>query len=486
MTLPTVLYDTAAVRALDACAIDTHGIPGLELMTRAGEAAWQVLRVRWPRARRVVVFCGQGNNAGDGYVLARCAHEANYQVSVVQVGDAQRLRGDARLCWESMVAAGVRPAVGGEAADVIVDALLGTGLDRDVGGRYLESIRAINAQTCPVLSIDVPSGVNATTGQCMGEAVAADVTITFIGVKQGLLTGAAPDFTGDIVFDDLGVPGEVYEQIPATAGRLEFNAIRGCLRRRRRTAHKGDHGHVLVVGGAPGYSGALRMAAEAAGRVGAGLLSVAAHPDTVSSVNITRPEIMAHAVSRPAQLDALVKRASVIVVGPGLGTSDWAVSLLSHLRAVKGPLVVDADALNLLGADPESRSDWVLTPHPGEAARLLGVDTASIQGDRVSAARALVERYGGTIVLKGAGTIVMRGGSIPEILTGGNPGMGTGGMGDVLSGIIAGLIAQGLDPYEAARVGCCVHVHAGDRAAADGERGMLATDLMPYIRAAVN
>lgn len=488
VSLPAQLYDAAAVRALDAAAIECEGIPGLTLMTRAGAAALRTLRLHWPGIERIAVVCGQGNNAGDGYVLARLARVAGYAVRVVQVGDDGKLGADARTCFDALLAAGTSPEFELSAidvAEVVVDALFGTGLARDIAGRFGAAIGRINAAGAPVLSIDIPSGINASTGRCMGTAVRAAVTITFIGVKQGLLTADGPDYTGEITFDDIGVPAAVYARVRPSATLLDMRHVRDRLRPRPRTAHKGAHGHVLVIGGAPGYAGAIRLAGEAAARVGAGLVSVATHPDVVGVVNTVRPELMAHAVSRPGELEPLLARADVVAIGPGLGRSDWAIALFAAVLNRKLPLVVDADALNLLALEPAHRDDWVLTPHPGEAARLLGSTTTEIHADRFAAAARLRDIYGGAVVLKGAGSIITDG-DLPAVLKYGNPGMGSGGMGDVLTGVIAGLIAQGFAPGQGARIGACVHAAAADRAALKGERGMLASDLMPHIRALVN
>jgi NAD(P)H-hydrate epimerase len=489
MTLPAALYDTDAVRALDAAAISIDGVSGLSLMTRAGQASMRVLRAYWPRCRRVAVYCGQGNNAGDGYVLARSAVDTGMEVRVVQVGDPDRLSGDAKTCYDAMLAAGVEPEPFRQAddiaADVVIDAMLGTGITRDVEGSFAAAIERLNGASSPVLSIDVPSGINATTGRRMGVAVVAAVTVTFIGAKQGLFTGDGPAHTGVIEFDDLNVPSSTYQMVGPTARRLDFALATNPLGRRSATAHKGNHGHVLIIGGVPGYSGAARLAGEAAARVGAGLVSVATDPRSAPMLNVSRPELMVHAVTSADDLGELLARAKVVAIGPGLGQSAWALAMLGRIRAVKQPVVIDADALTLLAADPERHAGWVMTPHPGEAARLLDSTTADVQGDRFRAALRLRERYGGVVVLKGAGTVVLGGGK-PAVITDGNPGMATGGMGDVLTGVVAGLLAQGLGPEEAAQFGAVVHAHAADLAAKEGERGLLPLDLMPHLRRLVN
>lgn len=489
--LPTALYDAAGARALDRVAIEQCGVSGLALMQRAGAAAWTVLAERWPRANQIVIVCGGGNNAGDGYVVARLAANAGKQVRLLQVGGIERLSADARICRDDLPASVTNePWPTGQAldgADLIVDALFGTGLDRRIGGVYAEAVTAINDAKRPVLSIDIPSGLNASTGAVMGVAVVATATITFIGCKQGLLTGAGPDHVGELRFVDLDVPDAVCAAVSPSALRLTQTHAQGLLPLRHRSAHKGDHGHVLVVGGAPGFGGAARMAGEAAGRIGAGLITVATHPSHAAVLGATRPELMCHGVATPADLMPLVARASVIAIGPGLSATPWATGLLAAVLDTDRPLVIDADGLNLLAADPVRRDSWILTPHPGEAARLLRTDVVSIERDRFQTARSLQAKYGGVCVLKGAGSLIAGDPALPVWLCdAGNPGMATGGMGDVLTGVVAGLIAQGLSLLDAASLGVWLHACAGDAAAGNGTRGMLALDLMPHLRRLAN
>lgn len=482
------VFDEPGVRALDRAAINVAGIPGIELMQRAGAACWRAMQRRWPGIQRIAVVCGSGNNAGDGYVVARLARLAGHPVRVLQLGDISRLGADARACYDEMREVGVEPTATLDLAvwpDLIVDALFGIGLDRAIEGDYKTIIERINSAPAPVVSIDIPSGIDANRGVQFGVAVAAALTVTFIGRKQGLYTGDGPAYCGDIVFDDLAVPAATLEAESPTATLLGAGELVERFAPRARTAHKGDNGHVLIIGGAPGFSGAARLAGEAACRVGAGLVSVALHPDSVAGANSGRPELMVHGVGTSEALLPLLGRASVVAIGPGLGQSAWAMRLLATVLERERALVLDADALNLIAREPLALPRAVLTPHPGEAARLLGSTTATIHADRFAAASALHERYGGVVVLKGAGTIVADDG-IPTLIAAGNPGMGAGGMGDVLTGVIAGLVAQGAAPGTAARFGALVHAVAGDRAAAAGERGLLAADLMPHLRALVN
>lgn len=488
--LPTSLYRVDQVRELDRRAIVQHGIPGITLMERAGRAAWECCAEAWPEAGNVIVLCGGGNNGGDGYVFGRRAVEQGWNVRLIALAPYDALQGDARTAAGGFLSTGQKPesfsAAALNAADVIIDALLGTGLDRDVSDRYWDVIEAVNDSGKPVLAVDIPSGLNADSGAVMGTAVNADMTVTFVGLKLGLYCGTGPDRTGCIRFSDLDVPPEIYAGVPPAARRIDLAVLRDWLPKRRRSAHKGDFGHVLVVGGDYGFAGAARLAGEAAVRVGSGLVSIATRPEPAAWIPMARPELMAHGVVSAVDLIPLLERATVIAVGPGLGRTDWAAGLLSRLLERSLPMVMDADALNLLARDPCRRGNWILTPHPGEAARLLGTTSAAIQSDRFGAAAALQERYGGVAVLKGCGTVIAAGDGEPAVCSGGNPGMASGGMGDVLTGVIAGLLAQGLTLPDAARVGVCLQAAAADRCASDGERGMLAGDLMAVLRRLAN
>jgi hydroxyethylthiazole kinase-like uncharacterized protein yjeF len=487
--LPVSLYSPSQVRELDRRAIEGHGIPGYTLMARAGEFAYGAIRERWA-GRAVTVVCGAGNNAGDGYVIARLALAAGAPARVIHLVDPAELKGDAARAAAEYADAGGRC----EAFDglipgvdaVTVDALLGTGLDRPVSGRFAEAVAAINAVGGPVVAVDVPSGLNADTGALMGSAVRADVTATFVGMKCGLLTGRGPEFCGTVLYDSLGVPGDVFTDMEPKARRITIEDARTALAPRPRDAHKGISGHVLIVGGGIGMPGAARLAGEAALRAGAGLVSVATRMEHVAAVAAGRPELMCLGVSGAEHLGPLLERATVVAVGPGLGQTAWAGDLLKTVIGTGLPLVLDADALNLLARAPTDRGNWILTPHPGEAARLLGQDTASIQADRFSAVTELAARYAATAVLKGAGSLVCDTRGQVSLCDAGNPGMAVAGMGDVLTGVIAGLLAQTHDLPTAAKIGVLLHAHAGDDASRIGERGMIATDLLPWIRRHAN
>ncbi len=487
--LPRAVYSVAGVRELERRAIEQHGIAGYELMSRAGAAAAALLRERWPNARRVVVTCGVGNNAGDGLVVARLACHAGFEVRAGLVVPREKLKGDAARAAADFESTGgvLEPFTAGllAGADVIVDGLLGTGLDRLVTGDFLAAIEAMNASAAPILALDVPSGLDADTGWPQGAAVRAAVTITFIGLKQGLFLGGGVDFTGDLVCNDLGLPSELLAAVTPRLERLGAADLDRALPPRARSAHKGSNGRLLLVGGGPGMAGAIRLAGEAALRVGAGLVYVATHPDNVVSVLAGRPEIICRGVRSAVELDELLGMADAIVLGPGLGQTAWARPLWRHVLASPLPLVVDADALNLLAAEPHKRTSWVLTPHPGEAARLLGLDSpAQVQRDRHAAVRALAKRYDAVTVLKGAHSLVATpaANEAVAVCDRGNPGMATAGMGDVLSGVLGGLLVQTRALVGSVRAGVLLHALAGDAAAAPGERGTLAADLLPELR----
>ena len=480
---------------MDRLAIDDRGIPGYTLMTRAAGGTLARLVGCWPSARSLLVVCGAGNNAGDGYVLARLARSRGLAVAVVALVDPERLTGDAATAWRDAQADGLAavdwsPALL-DAADVVVDAVFGTGLSRTVTGRFAEVIDAINGADVPVLAVDIPSGLAADTGQVCGTAVRADITVTFVGLKLGLFTGAGPDCAGTVHFDGLGIPPDVAAAVPCAAKRIDDAQGARLLRRRARTAHKGYNGHVVLVGGGKGYAGAVRLAGEAALRAGAGLVSVATLPEHLPVVLAGRPELMCRGVRDAADLADLLAVADVVGVGPGLGRDAWAEAMLAAAQSASCPLVLDADALNLLAAAPARRDDWVLTPHPGEAARLIGSDAAAIQADRPAALKRLVDTYGGTVVLKGAGTLVGGAGHVPGLCDRGNPGMAAPGMGDVLTGVVAAVIAQthrtGASLFDATCVAVHAHAAAGDDAAAvRGERGLVAGDLYEALARWVN
>lgn len=475
------LFGNDALRGIEAASAAASG-DAFVLMQRAGQAAWRQLLQRWPGARRIAVACGTGNNGGDGYVLALHALQAGRDVEVVRVaGPASALAMRACAQFESLGGRCTDATGTFEHADLIVDAIFGIGLSRPPEGAAADLIAAINAVGKPVLALDVPSGVDAQCGNVAGVAVRATATLQLLAAHRGLVTGAAIDHCGELATDALGID---VERRDALAFALGADALVDWLRPRARDSHKGSYGHVLCVGGDRGGGGAIALCAQAALRSGAGLASVATRAEHVPALIAARPEIMGHAVENAAALAALVERASVLAIGPGLARQAWGASLFDAAIDCGQPLVVDADALNLLSQRPRRLPpDAVVTPHPGEAARLLGCSTATVQSDRFAAAQSLVERFGCVVVLKGAGSIVAARDRKSQVITAGNPGMAVGGMGDLLTGVIAALRAQGLPAFDAAACGALLHAVAGDDAAADGgERGLLPSDLLAHLR----
>lgn len=488
------LYTAAAVRGVDYAAIHELGIPGYELMCRAGRAVVNIARDSFPDASRWLIVCGPGNNGGDGYVVARLAVEAGIDVKLCSLVDPRQLKGDAAQAYSDWQSGGGEvffwPLPDTDTYDLALDALLGTGIDRPVGGVFRGAIAYLNQLECPKLAIDIPSGLNADTGCAMGCAVRAQNTVTFVGHKRGLYTADGPDYCGVISFDDLSIPPEAAQKLSDSAGSLltmDFLAM--VLKRRPRNSHKGSFGHVLAVGGIKGMAGAIRLCGEAALRSGAGRVTLATDPAHATLVNLDRPELMVKAISAESDMSFLPGQDFVVAVGPGLGTTDWSLSLLKACLESDAALVIDADGLNLLAQQVQQgfpvRGNWILTPHPAEAARLLNCQVSDIQRDRVQSATVLARRFGACVVLKGCGTVVADASGQYALCPSGNPGMATAGSGDVLTGIIAAQLGQGLSCYDAARIGVLAHALAGDRAAArHGEMALIAgdiTDALPDV-----
>jgi NAD(P)H-hydrate epimerase len=488
-----LLYQTKAIKALEKRAIQWLSLSETELMERAGQAAWHFLQQQSPTAKHITVFCGSGNNGGDGLVLARLVKMAGIDVHVVFVGHVTELTAAAKAVWQACQEAHVEVITFGPGAnlpetDLIVDALLGTGLSRPLQDNFLLAVQTINATHLPILALDVPTGVNADTGVVYTDAVKARWTLTFIAKKIGLTTAAATDYVGELLCDDLAIPSDIFAAIPPAAYMMQDNFYKTILPRRAKDSHKGLFGHVLVIGGNHGMSGAPRMAAIAAERVGAGRVTVVTRPEYAPLVNLTMPELLSLGVEDPVTLDLSNHPPSCIIIGPGLGRDAWAQAMMQYVINLTLPLLIDADGLRWLADHPHRRDNWILTPHPGEAAMLLHSTTQDVQHHRLAAAQALQHKYGGTVVLKGAGSIVCAPDVLPQICVGvGNPGMATAGMGDSLCGVIAGLVAQQVALPAATVAGVWLHAKAGDlAAAAGGERGLVPSDLLPFLRQLVN
>jgi NAD(P)H-hydrate epimerase len=495
------LYTAAETRALDAAAM-AAGMTGGVLMERAGEAAVDALCQRWPdwRRLRIAVLAGSGNNGGDGYVIARRLREAGARVALFAAADPGRLSGDAAEAAARWREAGgtARDARDGFAPaqwDLAVDALLGTGLSSEVRGVSRDLIEAVAAARLPVLAVDIPSGLDADSGRILGAAAPAALTVTFVGCKRGLFTGQGPDVSGEVRFDGLGIPAAVRAAHPAKGRLLDHESLR--LPARSADSHKGRHGRVLLAGGAPGMAGALALAGRAALRAGAGWVVAGAHDDARATVAGSLAELITATWGEGGGLaEDQMARADCLGIGPGLGGSKAARALLAQALSASAPLVADADALNLLAEDPELAQTagarpgaTVLTPHPGEAARLLGTDAAAVQADRFAAAARIAEQFGAVCCLKGAGTVVAAPEGTFAVNATGNPGMAAGGQGDVLTGILAARLAQGDSPVLAAERAVWAHGAAADRVAAQrGPFGFLPSecaDALPAVWAAL-
>lgn len=526
---PQALLTAAALRAAEAALIRAEGLeqaaqdvpePGDSgqgrsglalLMQRAGLSAFAALRARWPLVRRLLVLAGKGNNGGDAFVLAAAAHAAGYAVQVLCAA-GQQTTAEARAARAALAPALLQPLElptlpGALAtAELVVDGLYGFGLHAPLAGADLQVIAHIRNAGKPVLALDLPSGLSADRG-LIGPVLPATLTVSFLALKRGLVTGRAREAVGELWLAPLTGDGRPFvstgpepepESEPESAVWRDRRSFGTLLPRRSRAGHKGDYGHVLVVGGAEGMGGAVQLSCAAALRSGAGLVSAYCHSLAALAMSSAVPEVMAHRFGRRPQADALhdlVERASVLAVGPGLSRQDFALEVVrqtvTQAQAGDKALVLDADGLWALAELARLTgvlalpAQTVLTPHPGEAARLLGISNAAVEADRYAAARQLAQRFGAVVLLKGAGTLIADGRHC-TVIADGNPGMASGGMGDTLTGIIAALLAQGLPAFAAAERGAALHAAAADRTARAGERGLTASDVIDEIRAELN
>ena len=500
IVIQDALYNAKSVRQLDHLAIQQMAIPSIVLMKRAGRAAFDELIDAWGQPSTITVFCGSGNNAGDGYIVAALAAEKGFTVRVIELATADKLSADAALARDYSAKAGV--SFQGFKADidlfdgVIVDALLGTGFQPTAAApireSYTQAIHCINNAALPVLSIDLPSGLCSDTGSAAGAAVKADITVTFIAAKQGMFTGRGPALCGEIIYHSLNIDEALFEQQPSSSQLMNLDDLLEAYPDRDADAYKNQFGHTMVVGGDLGYGGAVVMAAESALKIGSGLVSAATRPQHIAAVLTRQPEIMASGIISGQELEPLLDKPTVLIVGPGLGRSPWSEQLLQKAVATGLPTVMDADALNIIAegrvVPKPDGTNWVMTPHPAEAARLLNISVTEVQADRFSAVRALQQKFNAVVLLKGSGTLIASPDSDQVMVCPyGNPSMATAGMGDLLSGIIGGLLAQGLEPSQAAQLGCCLHSAAADLAVEErGARGLTATDITAYMRGILN
>ncbi|WP_117232867.1 NAD(P)H-hydrate dehydratase [Vibrio maerlii] len=493
-SLPEQLYLSSTVREREREAVNALNIEMFELMQRAGQAVFDVIDQRYSHCRHILVVTGKGNNGGDGYVIARLAMQSGYTVSLWQFGDHHQLSGDANRAKQLYLDAGgiiESPKESlNENIELIVDGILGTGITGSVRPNAQEVIELINQSELPVVAIDTPSGLNTDTGKILGCAIRAEITVTFIAMKLGTVTGQARRCTGEILFAGLGVDNVFIEQNLPTALLTNEKWLKS-LKTRDADSHKGSHGKLLIVGGDDGMSGAVYFASAAALRSGAGLGAVVCHPSSANPIRSLLPEAM---VADQTKLSARLGWCSAICVGVGLGRDAWGGAVYKqveeHVSINKQiPIVIDADGLSWLAKSNENTrpsGNIIITPHPGEAAMLLDCTISEVEADRFHAAKALCLKYQCITVLKGAGTLVCDGENT-VVCHAGNAGMATGGTGDVLAGVITSLLGQGYTPMHAATLGTLIHsLAADDNAEQFGQVGMLASDLLPSIRRLIN
>ncbi len=482
--LPKELYTVAQGRELDRRAMNVHELADGKLMELAGKEAFNVFRELWPGARTIAVCCGPGNNGGDGLVLAELAFMHGYDVQLIKFGDPKNKHCKKlfeRIKSYKIPQLEIKPQMFAE-TDVIVDAIFGTGLKRRLDGLVLQGVREINQSGKPILSLDIPTGLDSDTGTIWLDAVTATATISFISLKLGIFMADGVEICGQLLFSDLNVAQSLTHSMEPICRRIDVSLITEFINGLKKPRHKGEVGHLIVIGGSRGMSGATYLAGQAALRSGAGRVTVLTHPNQLYYWTAVAPEIMAHAIVNGRDLAPYLKTATAILIGPGLGVNNWSKSLMAEVLESQLPTVVDADALNLLSQNIFYKENWILTPHPGEAGRLLCLSSAEVQRDRLKAAKQIQKKYGGNIVLKGAGTLVYSNNGDMYLCDQGNFGMATAGMGDVLAGTIGGLVSLGLNNASASLCGTWIHSAAGDIAGKQGQRGMIASDLFPYIR----
>ncbi|MDD2852897.1 MAG: NAD(P)H-hydrate dehydratase [Desulfuromonadaceae bacterium] len=496
------------MQAIDREAINSHDISGLQLMETAGLRCVELIVAEFGVTGHCVVVAGRGNNGGDGFVIARLLGAQGWNVKVIILAERQQVSGDAESNLEKLSASTVSYCTDEDQlaallkenmvrADVIVDALFGTGLNNDITGLYREAVFLIRESGRPIVSVDIPSGIHGTTGQVMGEAVAANITVTFAAAKLGHILYPGAEYTGRLVVSDIGIPCSLLEAAPG-CDVVDSAAIGSLIHRRDRMAHKGHFGHCLIIAGSTGKTGAAALSAQSAVRAGSGLVTVAAAESihgilevkTTEAMTVPLPDCAVGYLSGAA-LSSIVRVLTgmdSVAVGPGLGGHSETYALIRTLvETISSPLVIDADGLNGVAGDVsvllrKKSKQTVLTPHPGEMSRLIGVTIADIEADRITVARDFAHKYSVFLVLKGARTVIASPSGAVAINSSGNPGMASGGMGDVLTGIIASLLGQGYDAWDACRLGVFLHGYAADLVAEDkGEIGISATDVSEKI-----
>lgn len=496
------------MRELDRRASQEFGVPSIILMENAGMRAFDLIYsiLCETGAHRVAIVCGRGNNGGDGFVVARHLHQVSAEVQAFLVGKKEEVKGDARVNLEIAEKSGIPVAeikdIGSlrkalAHSDLIVDALFGTGIKGEITGLSGEVIDAINACGRPVVAIDLPSGLDADTGQICGRCVVADATVTFGLPKIGLATYPGAQYAGEVNVVDIGIPPIAFETSGINTFYTEDEDVLDRLPIRPIDAHKGTFGHAAIIAGSVGLTGAAAMTAVAAVRIGAGLVTLGV-PESLNDIleakvtevmTIPMPETAERSFSKNAVGKALelIARCDAVAIGPGLGRNPETVEFIHKLLPeIEIPMVIDADGLNAIAEDvsvfAKLKAPLVITPHPGEMSRLTGTTTQIVQSNRLSAALDTAKRFGSVLVLKGAGTVISSPDGQAWINSTGSPAMASGGTGDVLTGSIVGLLAQGLSPLDAAICSVYIHGRAGEIAAEEiGESGVAATDLLPLL-----
>ena len=496
------LYTASETRKIDNLAIKEKGISGYSLMQMAAEFTLDVILREFSPVEELIIFCSKGKNSGDGFLLGSFAKEFGLEVTIVMSNTSNVIKGLSRKAFEEMKDAKVK-IISTKSVEklkvsnktVIVDALIGTGLKGNLRKNIKESILALNklGVKLPVLSLDIPSGVNPDTGDADDIAVYADITATFVAQKRGCFTSVGKKFSGEIIYSDLEIPKNLFSKITSTSYVVDYEDSISKVVYREQDAHKGHFGNVLIVGGDRGLGGAGLLSSRAAVYSGAGLTSLVTRPEHVSASLVSCPEVMVKGVDSGQDIEEHLVKPDVIAIGPGLGQSAWSEQMIQRVfwEAEKRDVsvIMDADALNLLTKLKLSSNlpkSLILTPHPGEAARLLNTSVAVIESNRFSAAAKIQKKFNATVVLKGSGTVIChKSGGTQKwgICDSGNPGMATGGMGDVLTGIIAGLLAQGLTLKEAAEAGVDLHAKAADQASLEfGEAGLTSSDVINELK----
>lgn len=489
--LPHLSLSIAQTRILEQKAILELKLAESELMERAGLAAFEILKSKINKNSMISVFCGPGNNGGDGFVLARHLKQLDYKVQIYLVGHFERQTSLAKSMSEicSNLQIPIIPysnqSIGHD--EIVIDAMLGIGLKNEVKEPFLSAINTINSAHAVVYALDCPSGLDADSGKPLGTAIKATSTVSFIGLKNGLFLGEGLEYSGEIYCASLDLPESLFNTQDYICN-LTPTIFSRFLQARSPLSHKGHFGHVLIIGGDYGFAGAPLLAGMAALRTGAGLVSIATRPEHISAVVGHCPELMCHGIKNSRELNPLLAKASVLVVGPGLGQSPWSKALFQQALKTDLPMILDADGLNLLAEakTPLTRINWILTPHPGEAARLLKIPTHILQDDRLCYAKALQSQLGGICILKGAGTLIASADHPIACSLFGNASMAKAGSGDVLSGTVAGILAQQKELIEAAYLGTVLHGLAGDLAVVQRpETCVIARDLIDQFPQAV-